>query len=304
MLPLPSFDYADPREVAEAVTLAATPGARFVSGGTDLLPSMKHRIFAPTLLVSTRRIAALREVERTAEGGLRLGAGLTLREVGRNPAVVADYPALAAAARTVATPTVQAMGTLGGNVMLDTRCMYYNQPQGWRVSLGGCLKCEGTVCHVAPKGKGCYAAHSADTVPVLTLLGAVAVFATAAGEVPVPVAELYGDDGRTWLRHPPGSLLVRVELPPPSGPVAYRKFRLRGAIDYAQLLTAVRPTDEGWRAVISAVGPAPVQVAGATPEALVEAAMAAVQPLSTHLASPAWRKKLVRVELSRAIATL
>ncbi len=304
MLPLPRFDFADPTDLAELVRLAGEPGARLVSGGTDLLPSMKHRLFAPTRLVSTMRVPELRQVEPLPEGGLSLGAAVTLREVAAMPVVQRDYPALAKAARTVATPTIQAMGTIGGNVMLDTRCRYYNQPAGWRVALGGCLKCEGPVCHVAPKGKGCYAAHSADTVPVMMLLDVSVVFATAHGERHVPIRELYGVDGRTWLQVPGGSVLVRLEVPPPGAPIAYRKLRARGAIDYPQLLTAVQHIHDTWRCVVSAVGPAPLRLEATSPPELVEAAMAEVQPLTTHLASPAWRKKLVRVELARAMAEL
>ena len=303
MLPLGQFAWEAPDRLAEVVALARVPGARLLSGGTDLIPSMKHRIFAPSVLVSTRRLPELRRIERRPDRSLHLGAGITLREIARHPDVLREFPALAAAARTVATPTIQAMATLGGNLMLDTRCMYYNQPAGWRAAIHGCLKCEGSVCHVAPKGSGCYAAHSADTVPVLTLAGAVARFQSGNGELAIPVADLYGGDGRDWIRVPPGAVLVGVELPPPTAPIAYRKLRQRGAIDYALLLTAVTRREEGlWEAVISAIGPAPIRVTADSPEALVEAAFSAVQPLSTHLQSVPWRKRMVRVELSRAIA--
>lgn len=300
MLPLPRFVLEAPDSVAEAARLAAEPGARLLSGGTDLLPSMKHRIVEPRLLVSTRRLAELRGVHLTADGGLRLGAGVRLIELAAHPDVRSRHPALASAASSVGTPTIQRMGTLGGNLMLDTRCMYYNQPAGWRAALGGCLKCEGSVCHVAPKGTGCYAAHSADTVPVLHLLGAVAEFATPTGPLRVPVSELYPTDGRDGPTVPAGAVLVAVELPAPGAPVSFRKLRQRGAIDYALLLTAVQRGPDGWRAVISAVGPRPIAVQGADVEALVEAAYAAVQPLATHQQAVTWRKKMVRVELRRA----
>lgn len=304
MLPLPRFALEAPDTLAEATRLAAEPGARLLAGGTDLLPSMKHRIFAPPLLVSTRRLAALRGVHPAEGGGLRLGAGLRLSELAENPDVQTRYPALAAAASSVATPTIQRMGTLGGNLMLDTRCLYYNQPAGWRAALGGCLKCEGSVCHVAPKGGGCYAAHSADTVPVLHLLGAVAEFATPTGPLRVPVAQLYPTDGREGPAVPAGAVLVAVDLPAPSATLGFRKLRQRAAIDYALLLTAVERGADGWRAVLSAVGPRPIEVAGATPEALAEAAYAAVQPLATHQQAVTWRKKMVRVEVRRAAAGL
>ena len=304
MLPLPLLRWEAPHQLVDLVRLAAEPGARLIAGGTDLVPSMKHRIFRPALLVSTRRVAELRAVAVAADGACSLGAALTLQEVAAHPHVRTAFPALAAACRTVATPTIQHMGTLGGNLMLDTRCMYYNQPAGWRSALGGCLKCEGTLCHVAPRGTGCYAAHSADTVPVLMLLGATARFVTVAGETCVPVAELYTDDGRDGPKLPTGAVLVAVELPPPSRPVVYRKLRQRGAIHYALLLTAVAPAPEGWEAVISAVGPRPVLVSAATRPALIDAVYQAVQPLPTHQQSSTWRKRMLRVEVGRALAAL
>jgi len=297
MLPLDPFALEAPDTWAAAEALLATPGAKLVAGGTDLLPSMKHRLFRPGLLVSTRRLPGLREVRETSDGGVELGAGLTLREVARLPIVRSRYPALAAACATVATPTIQAMATLGGNVMLDTRCVYYNQPEGWRAAIGGCLKCDGTVCHVAPKGKGCYAAHSADTVPVLWLYGARLRFV----EREIPVAEMYQDDGVAW--HVAGAnVLTHVSLPAPSGAVVHRKMRTRAAIDYGYLLVGARRDEAGFRAVVSAVGPRPIEVRAGSPGELAEAAYAAVQPLGTHLQAAPWRKKMVRVEVGRAAA--
>lgn len=299
MLPLPRFDYAAPTSIAEAARLAAEPAARLVSGGTDLLPSMKHRLFSPRLLVSTRRVALLR-----AEEPGRIGAGLSLRDVSRLGWVNDTYPALAQACRTVATPTIQAMGTLGGNLALDTRCVYYNQPLGWRVALGGCLKCEGQVCHVAPRGKGCYAAHSADTVPALWLYGAQVELVGPAGQRVVDVSAMYHPDALQGTVLAPGELIVAVRLPPSPPPVVHRKLRLRGAIDYAQLLVAVARQPGGYRAVISSVGPSPKAVEASTAAELVERAHAAVQPLATHHSAVTWRKRMVRVEVQRAVAGL
>ncbi len=298
MLPFAPFALEAPDTLTDALALLTEPGAQLVAGGTDLLPSMKHRIHRPRLLVSTRRLPGIRTVE-AADGGLFLGAGLTLREVAR--AVAHPYPALAAACRTVATPTIQGMATLGGNLLLDTRCVYYNQPEGWRASIGGCLKCDGTVCHVAPKGKGCYAAHSADTVPSLWLYGAEIELASTAGTRRLPVSALYRDDGIAWHAVRPGEILTRIWLPPPRAAVTHRKLRTRAAIDYGLLLVATERSVTGFRAVISAVGPCPVEVSADSPEALAEAAYAAVQPLGTHLPAATWRKKLVRVEVRRAL---
>lgn len=306
MLPLPAFDYVAPTDLAEACRLLSEPDTRLVAGGTDLLVSMKHRLFEPRRLVSTRRLDALRGVERSG-GHLSIGASTTLRALADDPTVVAELPALAAACRTVATSTIQRMGTIGGNLMLDTRCMYYNQPAGWRAALGYCLKREGTVCHVAPKGRGCYAVHAADTVPALWLLGAEAEFATSGGVRRVAVSEMYHDDGMRWLALPADAILTRIHVPLRGARVAHRKLRTRQAIDYAQVLAAVAAPDaagEPWRAVVSSVASRPVAVEAADAEALADAALKAAQPLSTHLAPATWRKKMVRVEVLRAARAL
>jgi 4-hydroxybenzoyl-CoA reductase subunit beta len=304
MLPFAPFAYEAPDTLAAAHALLADPGARLVSGGTDLLPSLKHRIFSPRVVVSTRRLPGLRGVEPLRDGGLALGAALTLREIGRLAEVRSRYPALAAACATVATPTLQAMATLGGNVMLDTRCVYYNQPEGWRVGIGGCLKCDGSVCHVAPRGKGCYAAHSADTVPILWLLGAEVELSCAEGVRHIAIHDLYQDDGITWHTVRPGEVLTRILLPAPRAVVGHRKSRTRAAIDYGWLLVGAERNDTGFRAVVSAVGPRPIEVSGATPAELAEAAYRAVQPLATHLQPAPWRKRMVRVEVGRAALAL
>ncbi len=316
MLPLPEFGLLRPKTVAECVDLLAEhPSARLVSGGTDLLPSMKYGIVTPDTVVSTAHIEALRAVAPTPEGGLSIGAGVSLWEVRTHPTVTAHYPSLSAACATVATPTIQAMGTLGGNVMLDTRCTWYNQSTFWRGSLGGCLKCEGDTCWVAPKGGGCYAAHSADTVPVLQLLDAQVELVSAEATRTVALSDFYDEDGRTWHTAGPGELVTRIILPPPpQARLAHRKLRPRGAIDYPLLLTAVRvdvdrvgqPT--GGRVVVSALGPKPLEVEGAG-EALARGDTAAVAelawkqafPLSTHTWPSLWRKKMVRVEVRRAL---
>ncbi len=317
MLPLPPFELHQPDTVEAALALLADhPDARVVSGGTDLLPSMKYGLFRPPALVSTSHIAGFRAIADLG-AGLAIGAGATLMEVRRHPLVRRRYPALAAACATVATPTIQEMGTLGGNVLLDTRCIWYNESTFWRGALGGCLKCEGDVCHVAPRGKGCYAAHSADTVPVLLLLGAEVELRSVRGTRRVPLASLHTDDGRTPAALEPGELLTRILLPPPSGRVVHRKLRQRGAIDYPLLLTAVRVDEDdlgrvrGGRIVLSALGPRPIEVEGAAEalaagnvEAAAELAWRQAFPLSTHHAPSTWRKHMVRVEVRRALEAL
>ncbi len=301
MLPFPAFRFEAPSTVDELLPLAAAPGARLVAGGTDLLPSLKHRLYQVDTVVSLGRISTLRSITDEASH-LSIGATATLREVASHPVVQERFPALAAACRTVATSTIQAMGTLGGNVMLDVRCRFFNQPDGWRDSIGGCLKCSGTTCHVARTGTGCYAAHSADTVPVLWLLGAQLEFTSVSGTRTIGIEALYKTDGIDRLTQLPGEVLTRIYIPPPSGTIVHRKVRLRGAIDYPALLTAVRVDGGTATAVVSALGPTPVAITTDQASDLPELAWRAARPMNTHTISTSWRKHMVRIEVSRALA--
>jgi 4-hydroxybenzoyl-CoA reductase subunit beta len=303
MLGFPPFAFEAPTTMERLLTLAAIPGAKLLAGGTDLLPNLKHRLIDAELVVSLNRVAALGQLRDTA-AGLEIGATVTLAALARHPVVLQRYPALAVAAKTVATSTIQAMATLGGNVMLDVRCTFFNQPEGWRESIGGCLKCEGTVCHVARTGTGCYAAHSADTVPVLWLMGAELVFASTSGTRTVGISKLYEDDGIARLSTRPGEVLTTIVLPPNPGAIASRKVRQRPAIDYPAVLVAVRRDGDGASAVLSAIGPRPIEVNAERADDLPELAWRAARPLNTHTVSTSWRKHMVRVEVRRALASL
>ena len=318
LLPLPEFELLHPESVEECIALLTEhPEAKLIAGGTDLLPSMKYGLFAPPTLISTKKIQALRELG-TEDGGLQFGASLTHRDLQASAAVAERLPVLAEACSQIATPTLQAMGTLGGNIMLDTRCIWYNQSELWRTALNGCLKCEGSVCHVAPKGTGCYAAHSADTIPVLLLANAEVEFAGPGGLRRVPLRELYHSDGLVGTHTQPTELLTRVLVPAQTGTIAYRKLRVRASIDYPLLLTAVRVDRDdsgactGGAVALSSIGPRPLLLEEELSDlirqgdvsAAAEAAYKVAMPLSTHNTSSLWRKKMVRVEVRRALAQI
>ena len=300
MLPFPAFTLEQPDQLDDLLTLAAQPDARLVAGGTDLLPNLKHRIERPQTVISLHKIKSLKGVTQTHEG-ISIGAMTTLSDVADADVIGRSYPALASAIRTIATSTIQEMGTLGGNVMLDTRCRYLNQPDGWRNAIGGCLKCEGAVCHVAQTSHNCYAAHSADTVPVLWLMGAELELHSLNGQRRVSLSDFYSSDGIERVNLERGEVLTPIHLPHPRGFVAHRKLRMRGAIDYPLLLCAVRREGSGATAVLSAIGPKPIAVQVDQASDLVEAAWAAAKPLNTHMASTSWRRHMVRVEVQRAL---
>ena len=249
MLRLPRFDLLRPKTVSEAVTALseAGPAAMIVAGGTDLLPNMKHELFTPDVLVSLDGIPELRGVRETDGGGLAIGAMTSLADVARHPAIARRAPALSQAAGLVAGPQLRTMGTLGGNVMLDTRCQWYNQTYFWRQALGFCLKKDGTLCHVVAGGRKCVAAASNDTAPALMTLSALLVIEGPSGRRSLPVDEFWVSDGIWNKKLEPGEILTEVRIPAPAAGHrgAYGKLRERGSIDFPLLGVAVRLDVDG-----------------------------------------------------------
>jgi len=265
MIRLPYFRYHAPSSLDEAVRILADEGpqAMLIAGGTDLLPNMKRRQQAPQVLVALRNIHALK-IARNGSG-LTLGAGLTLTDIVRNDTVKKDYAGLWQAVIQIATPHLRNMGTLGGNLCLDTRCSYYNQSYEWRKAIDFCMKKDGEVCWVAPGSKRCLAISSTDTAPALVALGAKVRLVSADDERTLSLAKLYQDDGIDFLRRRPDEILTEVLLPPLKGwRSTYWKLRRRGSFDFPVLsvAAAVRLNNEKRveeaRIVLGAVSSQPV----------------------------------------------
>ncbi len=242
MLRLPQFNLATPGTVAEAVELLKAPNAMVVAGGTDLLPNMKHELFTPELLVSLQQVAGLKGIRTESDGALVIGAMTTLEEVASSELVRNTAPAVAQAASLVAGPQLRTMGTLGGNVLLDTRCQWYNQTFFWRQSLGFCLKKDGSKCHVVETGAKCVAAASNDTAPALMSVDAELILEGPNGRRTLPLADFWVADGIFNKRLEKGELLVEIRIPklPEGHRGAYGKLRDRGSIDFPLLGVAVR----------------------------------------------------------------
>ncbi|MBK9001345.1 MAG: FAD binding domain-containing protein [Myxococcales bacterium] len=249
MLRLPQFSVESPTTLDAALALLAEHAGRAlpIAGGTDLLPNLKHRIAEPELLVSLANVAELRGICLEDDGSLVIGAMTPLDQVASHPEVLARAPALAQAAGIVASPQIRRMGTLGGNVMLDTRCRYINQTHFWRQALGFCLKKDGSVCHVVAGGKKCVAAASNDTAPALMSLHGELRFQSASGERRAKIDELWKTDGIFNKRSGLDELLVSVRVPKQHAGHhgAYGKLRERGSFDFPQLGIAVRVDLDG-----------------------------------------------------------
>ncbi len=229
-----SFRLQSPRSAADAVArLAANPQARLISGGTDLIPNLRHGLGAPESLIDLSGLAELANIERSTQGW-RIGAGVTLAQLAQHEAITTQLPLLAQAALAVAAPSHRTVATVGGNLCLDTRCSFYNQSQWWRESNHYCLKHGGDVCHVAPQGKRCYAAWSGDMAPALIALNASIDILSPTGSRQLQLADFYIDDGAQPLTLAADELVTAVQLPAQSEGMrcGYRKARQRGAIDF------------------------------------------------------------------------
>jgi 4-hydroxybenzoyl-CoA reductase subunit beta len=325
MMRLPYFVFHAPQTVREASDLiAASPGdAMLVAGGTDLLPNMKRRQQVPKTLVGLRRIAELRQIANSNGNGFAIGAGVTLSELVRDVRVRQGYEALWRAASSVATPHLRNMGTLGGNLCLDTRCNYYDQSYEWRKAIDFCMKKDGAICWVATGSPKCLAVSSTDTAPALLALGARVTLVSVEGTRDLPVSDLYRNDGIQYLTRRPNEILTTIKLPPLEGwRSTYWKLRRRGAFDFPVLSVAAAVrlggggTVEAARIVLGAVSSRPVEAPAAaaalvgqplTDDLIAQAAELAAKPakpMDNTDFNLLWRKRVMRNFVTYALQEL
>jgi 4-hydroxybenzoyl-CoA reductase subunit beta len=331
---LPKFEHLQPESLEEALGLLSEYGeeVKVIAGGTDLLVSMKHRLLTPKYLLNLKGLAELDFIEDGKEG-LRIGALTRLTTLIKSALVREKFPVLAQAASYVSAPPLRNMGTLGGNLCLNTRCFFYNQSQFWRQARPLCFKTGGGTCHVVKGGDHCYSVYQGDLAPVLIALEARVKLAKKGGERVIPLLDLYTDRGEEPIALEAGEILTEVEIPRPapdnkSGRSSlttaswggdYQKLRYRGAMDFPLVgVAAVLNWNGGScaraRVVLTAVASAPVVVEEASKllegqkpdeEAISRAAEVAYEmahPVANVGSTPLYRRKMVRVMTKRAIA--
>jgi 4-hydroxybenzoyl-CoA reductase subunit beta len=322
MMRLPHFKYHSPRSVREAAELlASSGGAMLVAGGTDLLPNMKRRQQVPPTLIGLRRVEELRTIANGA--GLTIGSGVTLTELVRDNRVRASYGALWQAASQVATPHLRNMGTLGGNLCLDTRCNYYDQNYEWRQSIDFCMKKDGSTCWVATGSPKCLAVSSTDTAPALLALGAQVTLVSADGARQLAAADLYQNDGIHYLTRRSDEILTSVHIPAMDRwRSVYWKLRRRGSFDFPVLSVAAAArfaadgTVEAARIVLGAVASRPI-VAGASSQVVIgqrltddviahaaESAARPAKPMDNTDFDLTWRKRVLKDVVTYALREL
>lgn len=324
MLRLPRFEFRRPDNVLEAAKILESEGSRamLVSGGTDLWPKMKRRQFEPRVVVGLRHLDSLQGIEGEPDKkGVRIGANRTLHQLERDPMLLLRYPAVAEAARSISSPPLKTMGTIGGNLCVDTRCFYYDQTFEWRKSIDFCMKKDGAICWVAPSSPRCWAVSSTDLAPVMLALGARLHMVSSEGERILGAEEMYNQDGIEYLRKRPHEVLTAIDLPPINKEITvFKKLRRRGAIDFPLLNVAVwlRPAKDGKtvedvRIAIGGITSAPflVEEAAVTLQGktLSDDAIRAVAHSARSLSKPldntdldfSWRRAMVEVWTRRAL---
>ena len=319
---LDPFQLHHPTTVEEAVGLAGEYAGKFdwIAGGTDLLPNYKMHLNVRPHLVALERVEELR-----ARSLNRIGAGVRLADLERDAAIAAAYPGLVEAVREVATPLVRASATVGGNLLVETRCFFFNQSYFWRQSLGFCLKADGDRCHVVPQKEKCYATFSGDLAPALQVLDASVEIAGPGGRRSLPLTEMYDAKGDGIRRHQlgAGEMVTAVDLPPEARTLrsTYQKLRLRPSFDFPELGLAAAARLDGDRVEILRLAAggletypqrfdeltAPLVGEHLTPDrirALADELRRRVRPVHNTSLPPDYRKKMVGVYARRALERL
>lgn len=319
---LPLFDVIIPNNLQEALAFLQMNAAdtKIIAGGTDLVPSMKQRLFEPPYLLDIKGLSELHGIHETADGGLQIGALTTITELAQSPLLRNDFPVLQQAASTVAGPGLRNVGTIGGNICLDTRCYWYNQSYFWRQSCNFCIKKDGTLCHVAPGSKQCWAVYSGDTAPALLTLDAKIKLSSADGDRLLPLQEFFVNDGLVRNRLEKNEILTEILIPGSRRGYAgaYEKFRLRGSVDYPLAGVAIALKSNGTeiqdlRIALTAVNPLPVllserQVPLPSETGLAEEirklALRTAKPLKTSASTIDYRRHMLGIMLERSLQRL
>ena len=313
MLRLPPINLQSPSTVQDAAKAIAKGNARLVAGGTDLWPNMKRRHQKAETVISLMSIPGLDAIDSSGSD-IHIGGTATLANIIRDDKIRERLPAFAKAVASISSPPIRNMGTIGGNLCIDTRCTYYNQTEEWRRSIDYCLKEEGTICWVATKSPRCWAHTASDSAPMLCALDATVKLESASGERVIPLADMYVDDGIDYLSKQADEILTEVTIPGSSDSShcrsAFWKLRRRGSIDFSTMSVAAAVWMDDDEIVtrasmyLGAVGPAPMPVAEIasilvgnkiSEEGIDEIAHVAhkiARPMDNTDFAPSWRGKM------------
>jgi 4-hydroxybenzoyl-CoA reductase subunit beta len=319
---LPPFHYLAPRALNEALGILSEHKGkvRIAAGGTDIVDRLKKRLVSPTYLMSLRRVPGLTGI-KTKKSEIVIAAGTTVREIAESPAIADYFKSVAEAAALVAAPPIQNSATIGGNLLQNSRCLFYNQSELVRKAAAPCVKQGGKACLAVKGGTRCLSVYQGDMAPSLIAFNATAVVQKTGAKRKVPVAELFSGDGKNPLSVDDDELLTEIILPIPGGSYgsSYQKLRMRSGLDYPLASSSVfisfskKGVVDQARVVIGAAGPAPVLVEKASSslmgkkpgeaeiEQAAEYAFQAAQAVNNLALPGAYRKNMVKVLTRRAI---
>jgi len=320
---LPDFELIQPHSLQEACSILEKHDRRAVvlAGGTALLVGLRYRLSKPEVVVDLKGLTNLGLVDRSGSGGLVIGSMVTLGTIEKSPVVLNECPPLCQAARLVAVPSIRQGATLGGNLCLDTRCIYYNQSEFWRSGLEACFKLGGKVCNAVEKGRHCQAVYQGDLGPVLMALGAEVKIVSAKGEKMIPLADFFTGRGEKPNVLKPDEILVEIRIPPfgRGAAAAYEKLRVREGMDFpmAGVAVHVRRNQDGTieeaKIILGAVGSSPTEVSKASgllegrkpTDDLLRSVCGEVrdraQPVGNLAMNAGYRRKMVGALVKRAL---
>jgi 4-hydroxybenzoyl-CoA reductase subunit beta len=320
---LPKFEFIQPQSLQEACSILQEPDRKAVllAGGTALLVGLRYRLSKPAVVIGLKGLTGLDYVSQNGSRGLTIGSMTTLGTLEKSSLVLKECAVLAQAAQLVAVPPVRNKATIGGNLCLDTRCIYYNQSEFWRSGLKPCFKLGGDICNAVEKAQRCQAVYQGDLGPVLLAVGAEVRIVSAKGEKIIPLAEFFSGRGKKPNTLKPDELLVEVRVPPAGHGVAgaYEKLRIREGMDFpmAGVAVVINRTSSGTieqaKMVLGAVGSSPAEVPKAATllegqeltdnllQSVCREAMDRVQPVGNLAINASYRKKMLGVLVKRAV---
>jgi len=303
---LPKFDYKKARTIEEALELynKYNGNALYLAGGTDLVPLIKLRLFQPQVVIDLKGIDGLKDIKKV-NNSIVVGPNITLFEL-KQSSFIKDYlPCFFESLEATSCETLQMRGTIGGNILQNTRCLQYNKSLEWRTARGFCLKMGGQVCNVLPNSKSCFSNYCGDNAPSLMTLDAKAKLVSPGGERTVRLEKLFSKDGRAPFNIKPGEILKEIVIPLKKTMGAYEKLTVRGSIDYPLVGVAVTVKDKAARIAVTGIGPSPhiyelKEINEKSINDMADQAYEDARPISNAVLTPLYRKKMVPVLIKRA----
>ncbi|HOP85457.1 MAG TPA: FAD binding domain-containing protein [Syntrophorhabdaceae bacterium] len=303
---LPKFDYKKARTIEEALELynKHDGNAFYLAGGTDLVPLIKLRLLQPKVIIDLKGIDGLKDIKKM-NNSLVVGPNITLFELKQNPFIKDYFPCLFESLEATSCETLQMRGTIGGNILQNTRCLQYNKSLEWRTARGFCLKMGGKVCNVVPNSKSCFSNYCGDNAPSLMTIDAKAKLVSAKGERTVRLEKLFSEDGRSPFTIKPGEILKEIIIPLKKTKGAYEKLTVRGSIDYPLVGVAVTVKKDAAVVAVTGIGPSPhlYEIKEINEKSINEVADWAYEdarPVLNAVLTPLYRKKMVPVLIKRA----